>query len=1240
MMLRLRKTCLLKQLLDTPVQLRNGAIALFCVLAGGALDPVHAQTVYLINGGDVVACAGLLGTSAGAYGEEYANNEDHTITICPDIPGQAIFLTFNSFDLSEAGSSPQDVMTFHDGSDIASPTLGTFTGSQLNGSVVAATPDNISGCITIHFTSNEVGTGTFSAFIQCDDPCWPPDANAVVVGEVLPAKVCIGETVAFDGTTSQPHPGRTLVDFSWDMKDGSILNGATVSHAFAEPGEYQVELEVTDDVGCKNVFQMVVPVRVGTEPDFVGTSASLSTICQGGEFTLSGAVNSPTWSNLPEPFIEGLTELPDGSGVTYESELTVSGFPFGTTVENADDITSVCIVLEHSFMGDLVANIQGPGGQQVLLFNGNPGGTIYLGAANNLDDLTPGEGWLYCFQDVAVLGTLAAEASAGNTVIAGTNPPDDAMPAGTYTSEESFDSFIGTQLNGVWTLSILDDAFIDDGFIYEWYINFDPLLYPDIISFTPKYGTGADSTYWTGAGLGTLDAGADNGTAIATNVGPNEYVYTAINDFGCTFDTTITVMAYPPPEVEVTSIQGVCTEQAQLNAEIVANPPPPEPCEYTLILNDTQGDLWNGSAHVTVTIAGITTEYTHPGGSSTTYTFTVPFGTSFSVSYTAGTIWNGENSFILLNSSGVAIYSSPVGPLTGTVWTGTSTCVSGPDAMTFIWSPAAGVSTNGIPDPTTTITAPTFFTVVAYPNGQPWCSTDDTLTVQPPSVLENDSIVTHVLCNGDDGSLEVLTSGLGGPWNYRWFNSAGEVIRQTQLANGDILSAPAGAYSVEVEEGPNGNGCSDTLFAVIEEPPQLEWDQVPADRLICFTGEATLAASTVGGTAPVVLIWDQGLTGSGPHIVSPLDSTEYTVFAQDENGCMTVPHTFLVGVRDTIRFTPLEDFDQCSGVPFTLLVDSLSGGDGAYAYQWSDGGTTTPELTDSILVDATYCVTVADGCETPLVTSCADITVLNTPPLEVTADTTLGCRPFEVAFTLRDTTGGANVLWSFGDGVTSATGAMVSHIYDFSTRFDVNATVTWPNGCITDTTLFDLVEVIPVPTAEFGYKPEPLTIFEPEARFFELAGPNEIGYAWDFFEFGTSEEPEPVITFPNDIGRSYPVQLVVWNELGCADTLLREISVDDAFLTHIPNTFTPNGDALNEEFMILGNDLSDEEFELNIFDRWGKVVFSSTNPGLGWNGQLPGGVAAQEGVYVWRLKARSLQTLEKRILMGHVTLIR
>ena len=130
-----------------------------------------------------------------------------------------------------------------------------------------------------------------------------------------------------------------------------------------------------------------------------------------------------------------------------------------------------------------------------------------------------------------------------------------------------------------------------------------------------------------------------------------------------------------------------------------------------------------------------------------------------------------------------------------------------------------------------------------------------------------------------------------------------------------------------------------------------------------------------------------------------------------------------------------------------------------------------------------------------------------------------------------------------------------------------------------------------------------------------------------------------MIVFPDKEGGLYPVQLVVWNELGCADTLQRWIPVDDAFLIHVPNAFTPNSDGLNEVFHVTGNDLSDEEFELHIFDRWGKLVFSSTSPAVGWDGKLPGGRRAMTGVYNWRLKARSIQTTSKRIVYGHVTLL-
>lgn len=1196
------------------------------------------QTAYLINGGNVTDCYGILGTTGGVDGEEYGNNEDHTITICPGTPGVSVRLTFNGFSLSTDGSGPGDQMSFFDGSDTGAPLIGSYGGNELNGSIIAATPDNPSGCVTVRFTSNETGTGTFSAFIDCYDPCWPPTADAVIIGETLPAMVCLGEVLDFDGGPSFAHPGRTITNYSWDMNDGTVLTGQSVSHGFAEPGEYQVELVVTDDVGCTNNFQLVVPVRVGTVPTFEGVAISASEICRGGEVTLNGAVTSPVWSNLPQPFIEGLTELPDGSGVTYESEMSVSGFPFGTVVSNPTDVASVCIVMEHSYMGDLVVNLESPNGAQVLLFNGNPGGAIYLGGANNLDDLTPGEGWLYCFQNTATLGTLAAEAVAGNTVIGGSNPPDDAMPAGTYTSEGSFTGFIGTELNGTWTLSMLDDAFIDDGFIFEWYITFNPLLYPDIVSFAPVYGMGPDSTFWSGPDITGMDPGGDAITVIPATVGPLSYTYTAINDFGCTYDTTITINSLPPPVVDVTSTQGICTEQAELMASIVANPPPPLPCSYSLILNDSEGDGWNGGAHLTITVNGQATDYTLASGSTITIQVEVPFGTPFQMNYTAGTIWNGENSFQLISPAGTIIYSSPNGPLTGNVWNGAGVCAIVPP-VTYTWTPNNAVSANNIPNPTTTISAPTFYTVAIYPIGQPWCTTQDTITVEPPSVLENDSLVTDVLCNGGTGTVEINTIGLGGPWNYRWTDATNTVVREVGPLNGDVLTATAGDYSVVVTEGPNGNGCSDTVHVTITEPPLLVWTLVPVDTMICLDGSAMLAAETEGGTAPVSYVWDQGLVGPGPHSVSPVDSTVYTVHAVDAHDCMTSPVAVLVGVRDSLWFDPLVDFEQCSGVPFDLQVVNIVGGDGAYGYDWSSGNSTDALLTDSLLDDATYCVTVTDGCETPPITSCTDITVLHTPAFELTTDTVLGCRPFEVAFALRDTTGGALVAWRFGEGESAIAGPLLSHLYNRSGTFDVSTEVTWPNGCVTDSTWTDLITVIPVPKPAFSYSPEPLTIFEPHARFTELAGPNEVGYAWDFFDLGTSDEADPEITFPNVVGDLYPVQLVVWNELGCADTLLRYIPVEDAFLIHAPNSFTPNGDDLNETFQVLGNDLSRDEFNLDIFDRWGHVVFSTTSPELGWDGKV-NGTAAEVGVYVWRLKARSLQTLEKHILYGHVSLLR
>ena len=81
---------------------------------------------------------------------------------------------------------------------------------------------------------------------------------------------------------------------------------------------------------------------------------------------------------------------------------------------------------------------------------------------------------------------------------------------------------------------------------------------------------------------------------------------------------------------------------------------------------------------------------------------------------------------------------------------------------------------------------------------------------------------------------------------------------------------------------------------------------------------------------------------------------------------------------------------------------------------------------------------------------------------------------------------------------------------------------------------------------------------------------------------------------------------------------------------HVPNAFTPNGDNINETFAIkIGPDCEIAEFQLRIFDRWGRVIYKQVQyqPENAWNGKVDG-QAAKRGVYMYRLKVRLRSALQ------------
>jgi gliding motility-associated-like protein len=156
-------------------------------------------------------------------------------------------------------------------------------------------------------------------------------------------------------------------------------------------------------------------------------------------------------------------------------------------------------------------------------------------------------------------------------------------------------------------------------------------------------------------------------------------------------------------------------------------------------------------------------------------------------------------------------------------------------------------------------------------------------------------------------------------------------------------------------------------------------------------------------------------------------------------------------------------------------------------------------------------------------------------------------------------------------------------------------------------------------------------------------------YAWDFGDGGTSDEFEP--TYVYKVEGVYDISLIAGYDHGngvqCTDTVQRQITAKQGGLTKVPNAFTPspNGPTggqsgsgtFNDVFLPITRGV--EEFNMQIFDRWGTLIFESTNQNIGWDGYDKNGKLMPAGVYVFKLTLR-LSDGQRTTQIGDVTLIR
>jgi hypothetical protein len=174
---------------------------------------------------------------------------------------------------------------------------------------------------------------------------------------------------------------------------------------------------------------------------------------------------------------------------SYVDTLNFIGFAPGQTLTDTSKLISVCATIEHSWLGDLQIELISPDGKNVALrqFLGRDMlGEFFLGHANDCDSdpsPVPGTGYKYCWTataptkmlDAANL-TCAAAGGCENWDDAACDGPHDVIPAGDYQPDVAFDSLQGAQLDGQWTFRVTDLWEEDNGYLFDWSIQFDPSL--------------------------------------------------------------------------------------------------------------------------------------------------------------------------------------------------------------------------------------------------------------------------------------------------------------------------------------------------------------------------------------------------------------------------------------------------------------------------------------------------------------------------------------------------------------------------------------------------------------------------------------------------------------------------------------------------------------------------------------------------------------------------------------------
>lgn len=545
------------------------------------------------------------------------------------------------------------------------------------------------------------------------------------------------------------------------------------------------------------------------------------------------------------------------------------------------------------------------------------------------------------------------------------------------------------------------------------------------------------------------------------------------------------------------------------------------------------------------------------------------------------------------------------------------------DVVTYAWSGAAGFTTGAQNATITSATsaAPVNYTVTATAiNG---CTSQAVVTLSTHA-LPLVSATSTVICKN-----QPFTIAAAGAVTYVWNGPAGSSSGSTLL----IPNVNAGSVGMYTVIGTDVNTCSNVATAKLDTLPLPQVSAIGST--VCIGSPATLKAS-----GAVSYFWSGpgGYTsGTSAALISSAASAAtqvYSVVGTAPNTCTQIAYAFL----DTYPL-PQPTYTAPSRVCFKSNIQLQ--GAGASTYTWS-GPFNYYSVNKDVLIpvyknaqQGTYTLNVMDhnGC-----VNYTTVTVMIDPlPAGnlVSNNKSNYCLPYCSEFKLQSTGVPPITAYNWVAASKTFTSAAFESCLSKTSGNVVIGTFTNAAGCVN--TISFAVEVAPSPVADYVYTPDkPVENMDLVEFRDHSTGEKLVKWDWYFADNKNFSGTGKTTSYTFENAGSFPVALVVTNDWGCADTVIKTIFVDSDYKLFVPNAFTPDGDGLNDTFQPKGRGLA--KYTLSIYDRWGNRVFQTSDFDTGWDGQVYGKNSSDD-TYIWKINGVDVKGRVKE-LSGYVTLIK